>query len=119
MQRMLAKASVEPVPCQSSQSSNTGSVPALSSQHTMLEFLSPVQTQGLTVVEGVSKDSESRHERHLPGTSAGLLLGMPCCLFVASELPLGPLPWVLRSPLMDCLSKAEGWSAFLIRLHSA
>lgn len=119
MQRMLAKASVEPVPCQSSQSSNTGSVPALSSQHTMLKFLSPVQTQGLTVVEGVSKDSESRHERHLPGTSAGLLLGMPCCLFVASELPLGPLPWVLRSPLMDCLSKAEGWSAFLIRLHSA
>lgn len=118
MQRMLVKASVEPVPCQSPQSSNTGSVPALSSQHTMLKFLSPVQTQRFTVVEGVSKDSESRHERHLPGTSAGLL-GMPCCLFVASELPLGPLQWVLRSPLMDCLSKAEGWSAFLIRLHSA
>lgn len=91
MQRMLAKASVEPVPCQSSRSSNTGSVPALFSQHTTLKFLSPVQIQGLTVVEGVSKDSESRHERHLPGTSAGLLLGMPCCLFVASELPLGPL----------------------------
>ena len=75
---------------------------------------------GLTLIEGVSKDSETKHELHLPGTSAASSWGCHvACLWpvnshwVLSSGAPGRLSWT------EGLSKAEGWSAFLIRLYSA